>query len=89
MDLVFEKEDGKLIVVEVKSTIEPQRVWYMYQKAIESLKVDPGYIELIKKYGLKKGETKINKEVEAYIAFVSSFDKEKRMWFIEMIMEVS
>ncbi len=89
VDLVFEKEDGKLIVVEVKSTIEPQRVWYMYQKAIESLKVDPGYIELIKKYGLKKGETKINKEVEAYIAFVSSFDKEKRMWFIEMIMEVS
>ncbi|MEM2100202.1 MAG: hypothetical protein QXP45_02535 [Thermoproteota archaeon] len=89
VDLVFETEDGKLIIVEVKSTIEPKRIWYMYGDAIKSLKVEPGYIELIKEYGVELEGEGIRRDVEAYIAFITFFDKDNRMWFIEMIMEVS
>jgi hypothetical protein len=82
VDLVFETEDGKLIIVEVKSTIEPGRVWCMYEDVIKSLKVEPGYIELIKEHGLKKGGVKINKEDEVFTYFFTTFDS-KRMSYNE------
>ncbi len=73
VDSAFETEDGKLIVVEVKSVTKFSNIPKQYDEAIESLEK---YKEQINEYGLtlKKGLPP-RKDVEAYIACLTSFHK--------------
>jgi hypothetical protein len=89
VDPVFETEEGELIVVEVKSTLGLGSILSRYGNAITSLKEDPGYIELIKKYGVvpKKGALS-RKDIEAYIACVTCFHLDAKVLIIWVLEEV-
>jgi len=84
--------DGKLIVVEVKSTKDPENVWEQYRKAWEQLKVKtesggPGYMQLIEEYGLKVFD-EVRRDVEAYMVVVVLIDENTGMPHIEVMKEV-
>jgi hypothetical protein len=85
VDIVFVTEKGNLIVVEVKATTDPGNIFEQYERAYEALKTNPGYIQLIKKYGLKGYS---EKDVEAYIIVVVKVDLETGLLSVERIKEV-
>jgi len=92
VDIVAESVDGKLIVVEVKSTKDPENVWEQYRKAWEQLKVKtesggPGYMQLIEEYGLKVFD-EVRRDVEAYMVVVVLIDENTGMPHIEVMKEV-
>jgi len=71
LDIVFKARDGKLIVVEVKATTDPENIQEQYSVALKELKTNPGYISLIRKYGLEVFDRVWNdSDVEAYIVIV-------------------
>ncbi|MEM3648942.1 MAG: hypothetical protein QW506_07245, partial [Thermoproteota archaeon] len=93
VDIVAESVDGGLVVVEVKSTIDPENIWEQYEKAWKQLKAEtesgkPGYIQLIKEHGLKVID-KVRRDVEAYIIVVVRVDLETGLLNIEFMEEVS
>jgi len=75
VDLVLITDDDKLIVIEVKSTIRDDKIWEQYLAAIKSLKVDPGYMRLIREYGLDMKGIDIRKDVDLYVACAVYLDK--------------
>ncbi|MBO3810216.1 MAG: hypothetical protein FGF50_11585, partial [Candidatus Brockarchaeota archaeon] len=77
LDLVFETEDGHLIVVEVKATRNPNYTLGYLNNALDQL---GEYKELIEKYGLNVGGAKKGPEgIEAYIVFSLYFDLENKV----------
>ncbi|MBO3810209.1 MAG: hypothetical protein FGF50_11550 [Candidatus Brockarchaeota archaeon] len=93
VDIVAESVDGSLVVVEVKSTTDPENVWEQYEKAWKQLKVEtesgkPGYIQLIKEHGLEVFD-EVRRDVEAYIIVVVRVDLETGLLNIEFREEVS
>ncbi|MEM2584776.1 MAG: hypothetical protein QXP99_04560 [Thermoproteota archaeon] len=91
VDVVFESEDEKLIVVEVKASIK--KLGEQYETAWKQFKGNQrdkksGYIRLIKNYGLTLGE-EVRNDVEAYIIVVAKVDLENGLLSIKKIKEVS
>ncbi|MEM3389553.1 MAG: hypothetical protein QXI42_08125 [Thermoproteota archaeon] len=77
LDLVFETEDGHLIIVEVKTTRNPN---YTLKYLNQALNQSRGYRKLIEKYGLNVGGVKKGPgDVEAYRAFSVYFDLENKV----------
>jgi hypothetical protein len=88
IDAVFESDCGKLIVLEVKSTVDPENVEEQHERAWKRLRGDMrkgklGYIQLIKEYGLEFGN-RIRKDVDAYIIALVKIDLGKRACNVEM-----
>lgn len=92
LDIVAESEDGRPIVIEVKSTIDPEGVWREYREAWRQVKVEvrsgePGYMQLIEEHGLEFFD-EIRKDVEAYIIIVVKIDEKTGLLSIEVMKEV-
>lgn len=88
VDAVFESNDGKLIVLEVKSTIDPRNVGEQYERAWKRLKGDlrsgkPGYMQLIEEYGLNPWEG-VRNDVDAYIIALVKVNLERGLCDVEV-----
>ncbi|MEM2703251.1 MAG: hypothetical protein QXR45_08830, partial [Candidatus Bathyarchaeia archaeon] len=71
LDIVFRTKSEKLIIVEVKATTDPENIQEQYGHALKELKTDPGYMPLIREYGLDVfGRLWNDSDIEAYIVIV-------------------
>ncbi|MBO3842765.1 MAG: hypothetical protein FGF48_10190 [Candidatus Brockarchaeota archaeon] len=88
VDAVFESDEGKLIVLEIKSTVDLGNVEEQYERAWKRLKGDPrngkpGYMQLIHEYGLNFRD-KIRNDVDAYIIVLVEVNLEKGLCDMEV-----
>lgn len=88
VDAVFESDEGKLIVLEIKSTVDLGNVEEQYERAWKRLKGDPrngkpGYMQLIHEYGLNFRD-KIRNDVDTYIIVLVEVNLEKGLCDMEV-----
>ncbi|MEM2100132.1 MAG: hypothetical protein QXP45_02155 [Thermoproteota archaeon] len=88
VDAIFESDEGRLIVLEVKSTADPGNVGEQYERAWKRLKGDSrngklGYMQLIKEYGLSLWD-RIRDDVDAYIIALVKVNLERGLCDVEV-----
>ncbi|MEM3490044.1 MAG: hypothetical protein QXO75_10390, partial [Nitrososphaerota archaeon] len=81
VDIVVETEDGRFIVIEVKTTekSEPEYIEYRFKDGVDQIKE---YMELIKEYGLdlsNMGRKEPIKDVDKYWVFGIYFNLENKV----------